>query len=76
MWTPLFSEFMHQTLNKMLPEFETKQRNECHIGTIFQLALNEGLRFEYVYFDTGELIDIGTPDDLHRIEHSCPDWLK
>ena len=75
-WSPVFTEFMHQSLKKLLPEFESKQRQECHVGTIFQLALEEGIRFDYVHFDDGELIDIGTPDDLHRVEHSCPDWLK
>ena len=75
-WNPIFSKFMHQKLKNMLSEFETGQRMECHIGTIFQLALKEGIRFDYVCFDAGKLIDMGTSDDLYRIEHACPDWLK
>lgn len=75
-WNPVFSEFMHQNLQIMLSEFETNKRTECHVGTFFQLALKAGITFECIYFNEGELIDIGTPDDLHRIKQTHQSWLK
>ena len=75
-WSPVFSKFMHQNLQDMLKEFESKKRTECHVGTFFQIALSEGISFEYEYFDQGKLIDIGTPDELQQIEQACPSWLR
>ncbi len=67
-WSPVYTEFMHQSLQKLLNEFETKTRTECHVGTFFQLALEAGMTFEHVFFNKGELVDIGTPEDLSRVE--------
>ena len=67
-WNPAFSQFMHQCLDKMLSDFQNGTLKECHVGTIFQLALPAGFVFEYVLFENGEWIDIGTPEDLQQIE--------
>lgn len=65
-WNPDFSEFMHRSLKHLLSEFESGQRAEIHVGTVFQSALKIGMTFDFVFFDKGELIDIGTPEDLDR----------
>jgi len=75
-WNPTFSEFMHLRLKKLLNEFKTNQRNECHVGTIFKMALKEGIIFDYVMFDDGELMDIGTPEDFSKIKQQTNLWFK
>lgn len=75
-WNPGFSDFMHQSLEDMLNDFESGKRTECHVGTVFQLALRSGLKFDFVFFNEGEVIDIGTPDDLRRIEQTYTKWLE
>lgn len=67
-WNPAFSKFMHLRLDDMLSDFENRTLKECHIGSVFQLALLAGFKFEYVLFENGEWVDIGTPEDLQRIE--------
>ena len=74
-WSPVFSKFMHHGLIELQKEFDDKKRSECHVGTVFQLALREDITFDYVLFNQGELIDIGTPEDLDVINQSCPAWL-
>ena len=75
-WNPGFSAFMHQSLKDMLSDFESGKHTECHVGTVFQLALKSGVTFDFVNFNEGELIDIGTPDDLRRIEQTYTKWLE
>ena len=75
-WNPSFSEFMHHVLEDMLSEFQEEQHTECHVGTIFQKALREGITFDYVFFNDGQLIDIGTPEDLRYIETTHPVWVE
>jgi len=74
-WNPTFSKFMHLCLQKLLDEYESKQRSECHVGTVFQIALNEGISFDYVLFDEGKVVDIGTPEDLSYITQQPHAWF-
>ena len=67
-WNPAFSKFMHLCLDEMLSEFEIGTLKECHVGSVFQLALGAGFKFEYVLFENGEWLDIGTPEDLQQIQ--------
>ncbi len=77
-WNPTFSKFMHQELNAMLSEFKNKNLNDCHVGIMFQLALRAGIEFEHVFFEKGELIDIGTPEDLIHAKQAMinDDWSE
>ncbi|MGH1536835.1 MAG: nucleotidyltransferase family protein [Gammaproteobacteria bacterium] len=75
-WNPIFSKFMHECLQNLLNEYELKQRSECHVGTVFQIALNEGITFDYVIIDKGEVIDMGTPEDLLYINQQPHEWFK
>lgn len=72
-WTPTFTEFLHQYLVKI----ETKrspnntahnliQRREIPLGDVFQAAIDNGLRVEAEVFEDEPYLDIGTPEDLVR----------
>jgi glucose-1-phosphate thymidylyltransferase len=58
-WSPEFSDFMHGYL-----ESRTPPTSEVVLASVFRAALDGGLRLRGVYFDEGEYIDIGTPNDL------------
>ncbi len=75
-WNPAFSKFLHLCLQKLFHEYESKQLTECHVGTVFQIALNEGITFDHVLFDKGEVLDMGTPEDLLYINQQPHVWFK
>ncbi len=76
-WSPSFSEFMHNTLAALTAHQPEGQIAEMHVGRIFQLAIDEGLQFDSIFFDTGRLIDIGTADDLSCLSSRLDneDWF-
>lgn len=71
-WTPVFSNFMHQYLIESQREIHCQgstqnhqtQTLELYTGDVFQAAVKEGLSIETVIFPNGSCIDIGTPEDL------------
>lgn len=71
-WTPVFSNFMHQYLmahqRKIRSQDSTenlqKQNLELYMGDVFQTFIEEGRSIETVLFPDGSCIDIGTPEDL------------
>lgn len=65
-WTPVFSQFMHEYLNRIQAGSRRQAQRERHVGHVIQAALEEGLVVEAVTFDSGACLDIGTPDDLVR----------
>lgn len=75
-WSPKFSTYMHKCLKKLKYEYENSLRTECHVGTIFQLALKDNFKFEHVFIHEGELIDMGTPEDLVRIQENPEKWFS
>ena len=74
-WNPKFSEYMHHCLKKLSYEYETNKRTECHVGTVFKFALKDGIKFEHVFMHDGEMIDIGTPEELERIHKNSNKWF-
>jgi glucose-1-phosphate thymidylyltransferase len=62
-WTPAFTRFMHDHLAILLRAQSTASR-ELFVGDVIQPAIDAGLRVEAERFDTGRVIDIGTPEDL------------
>ena len=77
-WTPVFSNFMHQYLishhHKIHHQNNTENspalEQELHMGDVFQSAIEEGLSIETVIFPEGSCIDIGTPEDLMKALNS------
>jgi len=77
-WTPVFSNFMHQYLISHHHKIHRQNNSEnalalepeLHMGDIFQLAIEEGLSNETVIFPKGSCIDIGSPEDLIKALNS------
>lgn len=66
LWTPAFSEFMHNFLLTAVKENTLTAPNgkEFTMNHVFQSALDSGMSLDYVTFDSGSVHDVGTPDDL------------
>ncbi|MBF2080559.1 MAG: dTDP-glucose pyrophosphorylase [Synechococcales cyanobacterium T60_A2020_003] len=79
-WRPSFTEFLHRTVEaklqvligeqppmriKAMPEYV-----ETPIGDVIRDAIAHNLRVEAVPFETGQYLDIGTPENLiHAVYH-------
>lgn len=61
-WTPVFSQFMHDFLGRIT----TGAVQELFVGDVILAAIKEGMHVEPVIFSQGRYIDIGTPEDLIR----------
>ena len=58
-WSPAFTAFMHDFLSSITP-----LSREVVLASVFQAAIDEGLSVRGMFFEQGEYIDVGTPDDL------------
>jgi glucose-1-phosphate thymidylyltransferase len=58
-WRPAFTEFLHAELTARSPA-----QGEVALGTIFQTAVERGLRVHALPFPDGIYIDAGTPEGL------------
>lgn len=58
-WSSRFTRFMHEFLNA-----NRKPATEVVLASVFQAAMEDGLSFNGTFFEQGQYIDIGTPDDL------------
>jgi glucose-1-phosphate thymidylyltransferase len=65
-WSPDFSAFMHQFLFRITKtnNFIAPDGKEYTMNHVLQAAVDEGLAVESVVFDSGFVLDVGTPDDL------------
>lgn len=65
-WAPSFTHFMHDYLAKQVPMDPVAELAEVYMGNVIQQAMIERLRVEAVVFESGRVIDLGTPDDMDR----------
>lgn len=67
-WTPAFTEFMHQHLAAIQKHYQERRSPppELPLGDVIQAAVEQGLPVEAQVFPEGNFLDIGTPDDLIR----------
>lgn len=72
-WTPSFTNFLHTYL-KEKPAAHVENGKELYIGDVFREAIQTGLKSAYVEFNQGVFIDIGTPEDLAKV--NSLDWLN
>jgi glucose-1-phosphate thymidylyltransferase len=73
-WQPTFTEFLHQVVEskrralighavpQALQQFPPQP--ELPIGNVIQEGIHAGLRVEAEVFDSGQCLDIGTPENL------------
>lgn len=57
-WTPHFTQFMHEYLKTFIPD------RELPLGNVIQAGIDSGMRVEAVPFADGSYLDVGTPEDL------------
>jgi glucose-1-phosphate thymidylyltransferase len=69
-WTPAFTQFMHEYLIAIEASRHLQQKLELPIGDVIQAAISNGLRVEAEVFPDGTYLDIGTPEDLVRAVRS------
>ena len=65
-WTPAFTQFLHEYLLTLKAKSNLSQLPEVPIGDIIQAAIHKGFHVEAEAFSDGTYLDIGTPDDLVR----------
>lgn len=64
-WSSCFTSFLDDQLQNAV--FNGR---EVVMGDIFQSAIEERLKVRGVRFDSGEYVDVGTPEDLrHAVQH-------
>ena len=66
-WTPIFSEYLHEYVSEKNTRLKEDQEKEVFIGDVIQYALEDGLAVETVLFSEGMYIDIGTFGDLKKV---------
>ena len=69
-WTPAFTQFMHEYLIAIEASRHLQQKLELPIGDVIQAAISNGLQVEAEVFPDGTYLDIGTPEDLVRAVRS------
>jgi glucose-1-phosphate thymidylyltransferase len=62
-WTPTFTEFMHQYLITKTNK-DTFKNSELPMGNVIQAAIENGLQVKAEVFEDESYLDIGTPEDL------------
>jgi len=72
-WKPSFTEYLNKYLSGFLqsnPDGKIKylggETKELYVGDVIQAAKNEGLRIDYVKFEKGNSLDIGTVEGLQN----------
>jgi glucose-1-phosphate thymidylyltransferase len=70
-WSPVFSRFMHLFLKDRANDFKPGNRfdhqqkdMEISLGEVVKAALKSNINTDYVFFQDGFCIDIGTPEDM------------
>lgn len=77
-WTPVFTQFLHDFVENhaylKIPGLAKNGKKELFIGDIVREAIHTGLSTDYVIFESGSFLDIGTPDDLANLQNIS--WIK
>ena len=70
-WTPKFTRFIHEyvlskkgTKIKSKAAANTEKQKEVFLGDVIQEAIQNDLRVDKVFFEDGNYLDIGTPEDM------------
>lgn len=77
-WRPRFSQFMNEYLTSQQQKFETDPNlKEPFVGTVINAALKNSFSVDGVVIPDGQILDIGTLDDLSiatRPGFFCKKW--
>ena len=76
-WTPSFTRFMHNHIKELKGALlndknddSGKKPQELFLGSIFQAAIRQNMPVGTVLFNKNSYIDIGTPDNLIKINQN------
>lgn len=65
-WSPEFTEFLHQYLQQVEQQFIVGEIKELSMGAVIQAAIDNGMIVQSVCFSGGSCLDVGTPEDLKK----------
>jgi glucose-1-phosphate thymidylyltransferase len=70
-WKPRFTAFLDTFVkNKLQNESKNElSNNEYYLGDVIRDAIKSGIIISGVLFNNGEFLDIGTPEDLNRVNY-------
>lgn len=69
-WGPAFTEFLHEylmdrvTRNDYTAKASDGASRELYVGDVIRAAMDKGYKIDYVLFEEGTAIDIGSPAEL------------
>ena len=64
-WAPSFTQFIHEYVAAVLREYDIGEKNrELCLSEVINAAIKRNIEVDYVIFDEGHCLDIGTPDNL------------
>ncbi len=63
-WSPRFTCFMHDFLASLAAGSDLQALSEIYVGNVVQAAMKVGMDIRCEVFHEGEVVDLGTPDDL------------
>jgi len=69
-WGPAFTEFLHEHLkarvskNEITATASDGTSRELYVGDIIRAAIKKGMKVDYVLFEEGTAVDIGSPGEL------------
>jgi glucose-1-phosphate thymidylyltransferase len=76
-WAHSFTEYMHAAMRDHRERSSSSdtssagnESSEIHIGEVIQSAISSGMTVDYVIFEQGRCLDIGTPEDLRHAVRS------
>ena len=67
-WRPSFTNYLHNYLRADSESDVNPESPELYLGNVIQAAIDEGMVGEVEIFSKGEVLDIGTPEDLKRAQ--------
>jgi len=63
-WKPKFSKYLNNYLSELIHLQDDLLENDCQLSDIIFSAIEKGIKTEFVFFEKGEYLDIGTPEGL------------
>lgn len=63
-WKPSFTDFMHHYLQQQHDHYAQNDISEPYVGTVIIAAMAAGLKVGSYRFPKGQVLDVGTLDDL------------
>lgn len=69
-WRASFSRFLNDYLNNLLLSKKDSKllSSECQLSNIFLSFMKKEFRIDYVFFDEGKCMDIGSPERLKKAD--------